>query len=83
MIVRGHVNAVYQVIGVHDCARLRFPDGGLKGGKINLAQGPFIDVGADLLAVVFLVVAGKMFDGGNDSPARIPSTKGTTIREAR
>ena len=61
------MDAVDQVVGVHDRVDVALGDGGFKGRQVDLAQGALVDVGADVVAVVLLVVHGIVLDGGDDA----------------
>ncbi len=66
-LVLGGMNAVDEVVGVHDGVDVALGDGGLEGRQVDLAHGALVGVGADVVAVVLLIIQGKVLDGGDDA----------------
>ncbi len=66
-VVLGGVNAVDQVVGVHDRINVALDDGGLEGGQIDFAHGALVHVDAGVVAIELLVVEGVVLDGGDDA----------------
>ena len=66
VVLRG-VDAVDQVVGVHDGVDVGLGDGGFEGGQIDFAHGALVHVGAGVVAIELLVVEGVVLDGGNDA----------------
>ena len=62
--VLGAVDAVDLVVGAHHGGRAALPDHDLKGGEIELPQGPLIQHAVGGEALVLLAVAGEVFHAG-------------------
>ena len=61
------VDTVEQVVAVHDGTCLPLQYGLAEGGEINLMECALINVGTDVVAAPFLIVAGEMLDSGHDT----------------
>ena len=61
------MDAVDQVVGVHDRIDVALGDRGLEGGQVDLAHGALVQVGADIVPAIFLAVDGVVLDGGDDA----------------
>ena len=59
-------SSVDPVVRAHDCVGLGFLYGRLKGRKVNLAQSPFVHVGAGRHSAVLHRVCGKVLYAGSD-----------------
>ena len=81
-VLRG-VDAVDQVVGVHDRVDVAFGDGGLEGGQIDFAHGALVDVGAGVVAIVLLVVEGECLTVAMTPWDCTPWMNGTTRSELR
>ena len=58
-----HVQAVGEVVGVHDRAYVSFLHRRFKRGQVDLTHGALVDDGIHVMPVVFLVVAHVVLDG--------------------
>ncbi len=61
-VLRG-VDAVDQIVGIHDRGHLALFDDRFKGREVDLPQRALIHIGADVVPVVLLVVRGKVLEG--------------------
>ena len=61
--VIGAVYAVDLIIGGHDSPGRALPDGDLKALHIDLPDGPLVQIGGNVVAVLLLTVDGKVLDG--------------------
>ena len=61
------VDAVDQVVRVHNRVHVPLGDGCLKGRQVDFAHGPLVHVGADVVPVVLLIVQGIMLDRGDNA----------------
>ena len=66
VVLRG-VDAVDQVVGVHDRVDVGLGDGGFEGGQIDFAHGALVHVGAGVVAIELLIVERVVLDGGDDA----------------
>ena len=60
---------VEAAIGGHHAGCAAFLDRALEGAQVHLAQGAFVEIGADAVPVIFLVVGGEVLDGGGNLAA--------------
>ena len=63
----GSMNAVQEIVAVHHCTHIGFLYGLAESRKINLMQSTLVYVRTRMVAAPFLVVGGKVLDGGNHS----------------
>ena len=66
VVLRG-VDAVDQVVGVHDGVDVGFGNRSFKRGEIDFAHGALVHVGAGIVAIELLIVEGVVLDGGDDA----------------
>ena len=59
--------AVDQIVGIHNCADVRFLHGGFECGQVDLTQGALVDDGIAIVAEELGVIAEEMFHGGTDA----------------
>ena len=71
VIAVGGVNSVDLIVARHDGKRRRGADGNLKSLQVNFPKRTFREDRIARHTVVFLIVAGKMFDRGSDARNRL------------
>ena len=64
VVLRG-VDAVDQVVGVHDSVDVGLGDGSFEGGQIDFAHGALVHVGAGVVAIELLIVERVVLHGGD------------------
>ena len=65
--VRTGVDAVDQIVGSHHALRLSVAQGDLEGAQVKFAQGAFVHVGTEAVAIRVLVIGGVVLERGGDA----------------
>ena len=60
MGILGRMNAVHEVVGIHHRTHMSLAYSCFERGQVNLTKGPLVHVRTHVVAVVFLVVCGKV-----------------------
>ncbi len=66
-IVLRRVDAVHQVVGIHDRVDVGLGHGGLEAREVDLPHGALIHIRAGVVPIELLIVEGVVLDGGDNA----------------